>query len=108
MSTGTSIDVPGPGGEAYADYGAFVELFYRKAWSPPSDLSDDRATVRATVVILRSGKVESFRITKNSRIAALDNSVERLRNLNFVAPFPEGAADEKRTFIINFTLQAER
>jgi TonB family protein len=99
--------VPGPGGEAYANYADFVEMFYRGKWSPPSDLADNKAVVSASVVILRSGKVASFTIVKRSRNAALDDSVDRLRKLDFVAPFPEGARDEKRTFNINFILHSE-
>lgn len=108
MSKGTSIESPGPGGEAFADYGQFVEMFYRKAWSQPDDVADELATVRVNVVILRDGTVDSFEITKRSGTAALDNSISRLENLNFIAPFPEGAKDARRTFIINFNLKADR
>jgi outer membrane biosynthesis protein TonB len=105
-STGTPIEIPGPGGEAYADYGQVVELFYRQAWTPPPDLADDAATVEATVVILRSGTVDSFRITKHSGQGALDKSVGRLESIRFIRPFPDGARDDKRKFIIEFNLRS--
>lgn len=108
MSSGTSIEVPGPGGEAFADYAQFVETFYKNAWAEPADVANNRSVVTATVVILRSGRVSSFQVTRRSRDPALDASVDRLKKLDFVAPFPEGAKDEKRTFKINFILQAER
>jgi TonB family protein len=107
ISSGTSIEAFGPGGEATADYAQFVEFFYRRAWSQPAEVDDDLATVKATVVIRRDGTVESFRITKRSGNATLDNSVQRLENLRSVAPFPEGARDERRTFVLNFNLKAE-
>jgi outer membrane biosynthesis protein TonB len=108
MSSGTSVEMPGPGGEAFADYAQFVELFYKRAWSPPTDLADNKAVVRAMVVILHNGTVESFKLVKPSRNAALDESVERLKKLKTVEAFPEGAKEIKRTFYINFILQSER
>ena len=101
LSTGTSIDIPGPGGEAYAPYASFVVQVYRSAWSPSSAVAD--RSVRAQVVILRDGTVESFEIIKRSGDSALDKSVERLKSIRSVAPFPAGALDEKRTFVIRFT-----
>src|SRR5262249_36807604 len=106
VSSETSIDVPGPGGAAYANYSSFVQAVYYRSWTPPPDLADDSAAVQVRVVILRSGTVESFKIIKRSGHAALDKSVERLRQVSFIAPFPEGATDEKRAFIIEFRLNA--
>lgn len=104
VSSSTDISVPGPGGEAYADYRQFLILAYKKAWSPPAELSDELATVKVQVVIQRSGDVESFKILKESGHAALDQSVRRLTNVSFIARFPEGTRDLKRSFIINFNL----
>jgi len=108
ISSGTAIDVPGPGGAAFADYQVFVQSVYQRAWVPPPDLADTSATVEATVVILRNGTVESFRVTKGSGHAALNKSVARLDRISFVARFPDGAPDEKRTFIIDFELRSKR
>jgi TonB family protein len=108
-SGGVSFEVPGPGGEAYADYGQWVVTAYYRAWSPPSDLANDLATVTAEVVILRSGTVESFTIIKRSGHATLDKTVQRLRNdVTFIAMFPKDAQDDKRTFIIDFNLRSKR
>jgi TonB family protein len=109
VSSSTGIEVPGPGGEAYADYGQWVVEIYRNSWVPPNDLADDRATVTAEVVIRRSGTVESFKVIKRSGHAALDQSVEHLkRTVTFVAPFPDGATDPERKFIIDFNLRSKR
>jgi TonB family protein len=107
ISSSTRIEIPGPGGAAFADYAQVVELRYRQAWSPPRDLADNTATVTVTVVIRRNGDVEAFTITRRSRHGALDQSVERLGNIKFIAPFPDGARDQKRTFIINFNLSTQ-
>jgi outer membrane biosynthesis protein TonB len=107
LSTGTAIDVPGPGGEAYADYGQWVVTVYYQAWLPPN-VADESATVTAEVVILRNGTVESFRIIKRSGHGGLDKSVDLLRKVTFIERFPEGTHDERRTFIIDFIPRIKR
>jgi len=106
VSSGTHVDVPGPGGEAYGNYKQAVISIYHRAWSPPSDLADSLATVTVQVVILRNGKVESFKVLKRTGHSALDRSVERLVNVRSIAPFPEGAPDDRRLFIIDFNLRS--
>lgn len=109
LSTGTSIEMPGPGGEAYANYGQVVKSVYENAWVPPAGASDENATVQVKVIIARDGTVLSSQILKRSGLSPLDRSVERvLQQINFVAPFPEGARDDQRTFIIDFNLRAKR
>lgn len=107
LASGTAIDVPGPGGEAYADYGQWVVTVYYEAWNPPN-LADDSLTVTAEVVILRNGSVESFRVIRRSGHAALDRSVERLESVRFIAKFPDGAEDDRRRFIIDFIPRSKR
>ena len=108
VSSGTSIEVPGPGGEAFADYGQWLVAIYHRAWTPPTNLANDVATVEVTVVVRRDGKVESFKVTRRSGNTALDRSVENLRRVGSIAPFPDGASDERRTFIIEFNLRSKR
>jgi TonB family protein len=105
LSTGTALDVPGPGGQASADYRQYVISVYKQAWVTPANFTDKLATVKVRVVVLRNGTVDSFQIVRRSGSAMLDVSVERLKTVTFIAPFPEGAQDEKRTFIINFNLE---
>jgi len=111
LSSGTTIEPLGPGGEPYADYGQVVKSYYDQAWIDPEDVSEDAATVKVKVVIGRDGSVNSDSIMKRSGIPALDKSVQnaldrvRLRGL---PPFPEGAKESQRTYIINFNLKAKR
>ena len=111
MSAGTTIEPLGPGGEAYADYGQVVKSLYDQAWIDPGEVSDDAATVKVKVVIARDGEVVSDSMVKRSGIPALDKSVQnaldrvRARGL---PPFPEGAKEIQRTYIINFNLKAKR
>jgi outer membrane biosynthesis protein TonB len=111
LSSGTTIEPLGPGGEAYADYGQVVKSYYDQAWIDPEDVSQDAATVKVKVVIRRDGTVILDSIQKRSGVAALDKSVQnaldrvRLRGL---PQFPEGAKESQRIYIINFNLKAKR
>jgi TonB family protein len=109
VAGGTAIEVPGPGGEVYADYGQYLILAYRRAWTPPDDLTDELATVDVRIIVLREGTILKFRVVKKSGISALDRSVERLETaVRHVEPFPEGAVDPQRTFLLHFNLKSYR
>jgi TonB family protein len=108
---GTTIDLPGPGREAYANYAQVVRSIYDQAWIDPDQVSDDSATVRVEVVVVRDGTVASQQIVQRSGIPALDKSIEEALNrvrLRGLPPFPEGARENQRTFIIQFNLKAKR
>jgi len=110
LAGGSLSAVPfGPGGETYANYGLFVLSLYDWAWQPPEEISDESATVKVKVVIAREGKVISSEIVAKSGLAALDKSVrEALGRVNDIGkPFPEGAKEDQRVFIINFNLKAK-
>jgi hypothetical protein len=110
LSSSTVVTMPGTGGEAYMDYGLFVRTRFDQAWRTPQDVTDQNATVKAEVIIARDGTIVSTRILQKSGIAALDKSVsEALARVDKIGkPFPEGAKDEKRQFIINFNLKSRR
>jgi len=110
LSSSTVVTMPGTGGEAYMDYGMFVRTRFDQAWRTPQDVSDQAATVKAEVIIARDGTIISTRILQKSGIAALDKSVsDALGRVETIGkPFPEGAKDEKRQFIINFNLKSRR
>lgn len=107
LSQGTTIEMPGPGGEAYANYSQVIKSIYQNAWIDPLDGSSNGTTVQAEIVIARDGTFISDRIIKWSHDGPLDQSVQnalkRARAATF-PPFPKGAKDSKRTFIINFNL----
>lgn len=109
FQSGTVVDPGGPGGEAYVNYAQWVKTVYEEAWDVPSDLMDEDSTAKVTVTIARSGHVLSAHIEGRSGNSTLDKSVQRaLDRVKFVAPFPEGAKEEQRTFTINFNLKAKR
>jgi TonB family protein len=88
------------------NYKEAVAAIYERAWQTPTDATDDKSLTTASVTIARDGTVISARIKTPSGDAATDRSVEQtLRRVKFVAPFPEGATDMERTFIIKFDLK---
>jgi len=67
------------------------------------------ANTKVSVTIGHDGSVISSRILNPSGDSRVDASVRRtLDRVTFVAPFPEGAKEKERTFIINFNLKAKR
>jgi len=109
FSQGTKVEISGPGGAAYANYAEFVKSVYEDAWVVTDELMDDESTAKVSVTIAKNGRVVAARIERHSGNSVLDKSVQRaLDKVRFVAPFPEGAIDEQRTFLINFNLKAKR
>ncbi len=105
LSSGTDVTVPGPGGAAFANYRDAVRIAYMDAWIAPTEAADDKATTTVSVTIARDGTVISARIKTPSGDPATDRSVDQtLRRVKSIAPFPEGATDSERTFIIKFDL----
>ena len=108
FSQGTLLITPGPGGAAYANYAQFVKSVYEDAWTVADELTDESSTAKVTVTIAKSGHVLSARLERPSGNPTLDRSVQRaLDKVRFIAPFPEGATDQQRTFLINFNLKAK-
>jgi TonB family protein len=109
FASGTVVEASGPGGEAYANYAAWVKEVYDNAWNITDDLTDEDSVAKVTVTIASTGEVLSARILKPSGNLALDKSVQRTLNaVRFIRPFPEGAKDKQRTFTINFSLKSKR
>ena len=108
LSTGTSIEVPGPGGAAFADYRLIVEAMYMHAWVVPQEVDDESAVVRAKIVIRRDGTVISATIVKPSNNRAVNRSVDRALELKKIQPFPEDSKDSERLFYLNFDLKTKR
>ncbi len=104
----TAVDF-GTVGVSYASYDSWVQKVYWDAWRPPNDLAAGRSIVKVRVVIRRDGTVESATVTTPSGTAALDNNIRQLlaRVKTMGRPFPEGAKEAKRTYNIDFNLEAK-
>jgi len=108
LASKTTVDMPGNSSVAYANYAAAVKSIYEQAWILPNDVSDN-ANTKVSVTIASDGTVISARIIDPSGDAGLDASVQRtLDRVKFIAPFPEGATDKERTYVINFNPQVKR
>jgi TonB family protein len=108
-SSATTVEMPGTGSVSYANYASVVKSVYEQAWTPPDDTSSDDANTRVSVTIGSDGTVITSHILGASGDARVDASVQRtLDRVNFIAPFPDGAKEKERTFIINFNLKAKR
>jgi TonB family protein len=104
----TAIEMPGPGGQAYAPYGSYLGAFYKERWRKPSAASARSSFVVAEVDVARDGRVLDWRLAEKSGQRDLDDSVSAvLRNYRQLRPLPEGTPDAQRTFRIKFTLEAD-
>ena len=111
LSGVTTIELKGPGGGGvpYANFLQAVKSRYQQAWVVPDGITDDNATVAASVTIARDGTVKSARITRSSSNAAVDRSVQvTLDRVKWAAPLPDDAKEDQRTVSINFNVAAKR
>lgn len=113
LSTTTKVEMPeGPGGGSgvsYANYAQEVRRVYTEAVRIPPEVEDDQAIVEVRVTIARGGNVISSSILKPSGSPVIDRAIQAaLDRVNFVAPFPQGAKETQRTFIISFDLKAKK
>jgi TonB family protein len=103
LTSATTIDMPGNSSVAYASYASAVKSIYDDAWPGPDHIANDEEVTKASVTIANDGTVISARIVTPSGDANVDASVQRtLERVKFVAPFPDGATEKERTYIINF------
>lgn len=108
-SSATTIEMKGESSVSYANYASAVKSIYDRAWKEPSDMTSDDVTTKVSVTISRDGRVISSRIIERSGDSRVDASVQRvLDRVDFIGPFPDGATEKERTFIINFNPQAKR
>jgi TonB family protein len=113
FATGTKVDVGGPGGAAYASYGAVVQQYYQDAWKSQTrlfnDLNDDDFTATVEVVISREGRIIKARITDRSPNNVMNRCVQRaLDSVSKLPPFPAFITDSERAFTIEFNLKTNR
>lgn len=109
FASGTKVDVGGPGGEAYANYGASVQTAFDDAWRIIQDLSDDDSVAVIRVRIARDGRVIDARFVERSPNAIMNKSVQRAMDaVKQLRPFPDFIKDSERSFTIEFNLKAKR
>ena len=103
FAPGTTIEMPGNSSVAYANYAQAVKSVYDQAWTLPAEIANSDETTKVSVSIASDGTVISAHIVTPSGDAKVDASVQRtLERVTFIAPFPEGAVEKERTYIIYF------
>jgi outer membrane biosynthesis protein TonB len=111
LSSGTTIELKGPGGGGvpYANFFQAVKSVYARAWVLPDGVTDDQATTTATVLIARDGTVVNARITNFSRNSEVDRSVQAtLERVKWAAPLPDSEVKNQREVTINFNVKAKK
>jgi len=111
VAVGTDFRLRGRGGGGlpYANWEQAVASVYSRAWLVPDGVTDDNATVSATVTIARDGSVVSAHITHSCGNAGVDRSVQAaLDRVTHVAPLPPSATEDQRTVPLNFNVRARR
>ena len=111
VSKGTDIKLSpgsGGGGPSYGNWLSAIKKIYTDAWIVPDGVTDDSATVTATVTIARNGDVLTTSIVRASGNPIVDHSVKAtLDRVTTTRPLPDGAKEDQRTVTINFNVKAK-
>jgi TonB family protein len=111
LSSGTSVELKGPGGGGlpYASFLQAVMNAYDRAWHLPAGVADNDAATLVSVTIARDGTVVSARIIQHSGNKEVDRSVQSaIDRVTYAAPLPEDSRESQRTVEINFNVKAKR
>jgi len=113
LSSSTAIEEmpagPRGGGVPYANFYDGVKKIYSDAWLLPDGVTDDSATVTASVTIARNGEVLDAKIVVRSGNTQVDETVAAtLRRVRFAVPLPASAKEDQRTVRIKFNVRAQR
>ncbi len=108
-STTIVFDGPGGGGVPYANFLQGLKTIYENAWILPDGVTDNDATVAASVTIARDGTVVRSRVLRSSGNSSVDQSVQvTLRRVKMTLPLPAASKDDERTVTINFNVASKR
>jgi TonB family protein len=111
LSSGTSVELKGPGGGGvpYANFLQSIKTIYANAWNLPEGVTDDEATATVVVTIARDGTVLNRRITRPSGNREVDRSVQQaIDRVKFAVPLPETSNENQRDVSINFNVRARK
>ncbi len=109
LTSATTVDMPGNSSVSYANYASVVRSIYDENWNLPDHIDNDEEITKASVTIASDGTVITARIVTPSGDASVDDSVQSvLERVKEIAPFPDGATDKERTYIINFNPKTKK
>jgi TonB family protein len=103
----TQIEMPGPGGAAYAPYLSWLQTFLYQQWRRPSSTTGSRDWVGLEVVIAKDGTVLSAEIKRSSGVPAIDASAEEVfRRNRKLRPLPDEYKEPRLVVPVKFVLEA--
>lgn len=111
LSSATKIDIPGNATAAYANYATVVRSVYEQMLltQKPEQVAREDETTKVKIVVTRDGTVVSSSIISRSGDPAWDDAVQRtLDKVTFIAPFPDGATDNERSYNLSFNPEVEQ
>jgi TonB family protein len=109
LTSSTKVSMPGHSSVSYAGYASKIKTIYTRAWQMPKTAANDETTATVSITVSSEGRVISSKIVDKSGDPDVDASVQQtLDRVDFIAPFPEGATEKTKTFIIDFNLKAKR
>lgn len=104
------IQMPGSGGEVFADYRAYLATFYKQKWNQhkPGGISVKTASALTTVTIGHDGKVRSYKILESSGLSEIDKTIRLVFDrYDHLQPFPSSSKDDERTFTLTFRIESD-
>ncbi len=108
VGSASVLEIPGPGGQAYAPYISYLGAFYKERWRRPRTATRSTSSVGATIEVAKDGTILDYKLTDPSGQREMDESVrEVLRKYPKLLPLPETTKDSKRIFTIQFRLEAD-
>lgn len=103
----TKIEMPGPGGAAYAPYTSWLQTHLYQQWRRPPTTTSGNQWVGVQLTIAKDGTLLGFTITRSSGVRPLDASVEDIFRRNpKLRPLPEEFNEPRLVVPVKFVLEA--
>lgn len=103
----TKIEMPGPGGAAYAPYTSWLQTFLYQQWRRPATTTSGNDWVGVQLTISKDGTVLDVTIKRSSGVRSLDASVEEIfRRNRKLRPLPEEFNESRLVVPVKFVLEA--
>lgn len=109
-SSAMEIQMPGSGGEVFADYRSYLAAFYKEKWNQhkPGGISVKTASALTSITVGKDGHLRNYKILESSGLAEIDRTIRLVFDrYNQLRPFPSSSTDDERTFTLTFRIESE-